>query len=63
MADEKNAPKTDAATKPHTLSEDDLVVNRKVRSGSVGRVGATVPGAAKIIDPGAKRGNTGDPDA
>lgn len=64
MADEKNAaPAADGAKKPLTLTEDDLVVNRKVRSGNVGRVGATVAGATKVIDPGAKRGNTGDPDA
>ena len=64
MADEKTAERVpDAAKKPLTLTEDELVVNRKVRSGNVGRVGATVPGATKVIDPGAKRGHTGDPDS
>jgi hypothetical protein len=62
MADEK-APPADGAKKPLTLNEDDLVVNRKVRSGSFGRVGANVAGATKVVDPGAKRGQAGDPDA
>lgn len=62
MADEKKAPATDGK-KPLTLTDEDLVVNRKVRSGSFGRVGATVAGATKVIDPGAKRGQAGDPDA
>lgn len=46
-----------------TLSEDDLVVTRKHRAGSVGSVGAQPPGAKKINDPGGKRGHVGDPDA
>lgn len=61
MADEKSVPSGEK--KPLTLTEDDLVVNRKVRSGSFGRVGASVAGATKVVDPGAKRGHTGDPDA
>jgi hypothetical protein len=46
-----------------TLTDDDLVVSRKHRAGSVGSVGAQPPGAKKILDPGGKRGQVGDPDA
>jgi hypothetical protein len=51
------------ATGKKTLSDEDVVVQRKHRAGSVGSVGAQSPGARKILDPGGKRGQVGDPDA
>jgi hypothetical protein len=58
---EKKAEPTEKGKK--TLTDEDLVSNRKHRAGSVGSVGAQAPGAKKILDPGGKRGQVGDPDA
>ena len=46
-----------------SLSETEVVVSRKNRGGSMGTVGATAPGASKILDPGAKRGGASDADS
>lgn len=61
MTEKKNQPAEKTGKK--TLSDDDVVVQRKHRAGSVGSVGAQAPGAKKILDPGGKRGQVGDPDA
>lgn len=46
-----------------TLTENDVVVSRSKRGGSAASVGASIPGAQKILDPGAKRGQASDADS
>ena len=46
-----------------TLAETDVIVSRSKRGGSAASVGATAPGAQKILDPGAKRGQASDADS
>lgn len=60
MTTEKK-PETESPKK--SLSEAEVVVSRRARGGAINTVGATVPGAAKVLDPGAKRGGASDPDA
>lgn len=62
MGDEKKKIDEAAPAKKRTLGEADVVVERRKGTGASGAVGGRTV-TQKVIDPGAKSGHTGDPDA